>query len=71
MRGALGRTSGTGDSPFRVPKPYRPRVVIHLAVGVDSDTTAQLKIDTNGLATIIYGGPAPDRISLEGISFSR
>lgn len=71
LRGALGRSSGTSDSPFRLPKGFRPRVVVHLAVAVDSDTTAQLKIDTNGLATIVYGGPAPDRISLEGISFSR
>jgi hypothetical protein len=71
LRGALGHPTGTNQSPFRVPKPYRPRVVIHLAVAVDSDTTAQLKIDTNGLATIVSQPPLPDRISLEGVSFSR
>ena len=72
LRGALERNSGTSLAPFKLPKGFRPRVVIYLPVAVNPNTTAQLQIATNGVATIQIGlgNVHPETLtSLEGIAF--
>jgi hypothetical protein len=70
LRGALKRISGTSDSPFKLAKGFRPRVVIYLPIAINLNTTAQLKIDTNGLATIQSQGGTPGTFSsVEGVEF--
>jgi hypothetical protein len=70
LRGALKRISGSSDAPFKLPKGFRPRVVVYVPIAINLNTTAQLKIETNGLATIESQGGTPGTFSsFEGVEF--
>ena|SRR5262245_2814582 len=71
LRGTIKRNSGTSFNAFRVPSTMRPRVTIFLAIAVNQNTAAHLRIDPSGQAVIESQGSAQPQTltSLEGVSY--